>query len=216
MSTTLSKSHTYFIRRNEYSLNEGWKGFGDGREGSFYSMEKTETDYSDNGLFPLKIRFALDPTVQIFNRESTTLFEVFGTIGGIFEIFNIISGMFVGVFAKYSFRKSILKSIRAFKDKNSKNKKEENNNERPKLYEQNDIEKVVMKNKIHSYQPQALEESKEEINEFISLKQEKLKGSNNFLLQKMEEQTQFIMKDSTKKRMKKNKIGIERYGNYDD
>jgi len=62
-----------------------------------------------------RIDFLMDPLINQFQRHSLTFFEAFGTIGGIFEILNIITGLFTGYYAQYAFRHSLLKSLKKLK-----------------------------------------------------------------------------------------------------
>ena len=86
----------------------------------------------------VSVEFLIDPLINQFQRHSLTFFEVFGTIGGIFEILNIITGLFTGFYAQYAFRNSILKSLKRLKSqspilvKNSSNEAKER--DRSQLY----------------------------------------------------------------------------------
>jgi len=107
----------YYIKKSEYELKEGWLPFGSGpKQGKFYSFDKIEVDTSSvNRGIILEFDFSMDPLINQFQRHSLTFFEAFGTIGGIFEILNIITGLFTGYYAQYAFRHSLLKSLKKLK-----------------------------------------------------------------------------------------------------
>ena len=77
-----------------------------------------------------------------------------------------------------------------------------NKNERSKFYEQNDIENMIVRNQIHSYQHPPEDESKEESNEVVNYGEDNYKSQNNFLLRKMQDQNneKIIRPESTKER----------------
>jgi len=129
-----------YIKKSEYELNEGWYTFGRSpREGTFYSLDRTEIDIIPSfgdGVFI--IDFHLDPLINQFQRDSLTFFEAFGTIGGIFEILNIIIGLFTGFYAQYAFRHSLLKSLKRIKSQSpiiiNDKSKEPKERDRSQLY----------------------------------------------------------------------------------
>ena len=83
----------------------------------FYSVDRVENDYNLNDRRLVNIHFYLDTKIDYYERRSLTLFEAIGTIGGIFEIFNIYIGILVGIYSQSSFKKSILRSLRHSKSK---------------------------------------------------------------------------------------------------
>ena len=115
----------FYIRKSEYELKEGWHSLRESKKGEFYSIDRREMDstyvdldYSNNlSRVLLRIDFLLDPLITQFERQSLTLFEAFGTIGGIFEILRIITSLFTGFYAQYAFRRSLIKSLKRIKQK---------------------------------------------------------------------------------------------------
>ena len=103
----------FYVRKSEYELKEGWHSLGQNKKGKFYSIDRSEIDSS---LIPVELMyiadFILDPLMNEYERKSLTLFEAFGTMGGIFEILNIIIASFTGIYAQYAFRHSLLKSLK--------------------------------------------------------------------------------------------------------
>jgi len=118
-----SKKVNFYIRKSQYELKEGWHSLGDSRKGEFYSIDRREEDsiylnpshFNNTVNLLLGIDFFLEPLMNQFERRSLTLFEAFGTIGGIFEILRIITSLFTGFYAQYAFRRSLIKSIKKSK-----------------------------------------------------------------------------------------------------
>ena len=113
-----------FIKKSEYKLKEGWHSLKESKKGEFYSVGRREIDstYVDKDItidilsgILISVDFLLDPLINQFERQSLTLFEAFGTIGGIFEIMRIITSFFTGFYAQYAFRRSLIKSLKRIK-----------------------------------------------------------------------------------------------------
>ena len=107
------KHYYYNIKKSEYKLNEGWFDFGSGKEGIFYNLGNAKNDFTSNADFAMiQMDFLIDPQINQFIRKSTGLFEIFGTIGGIFEILQISVGIFISFYSRATFRQSILSALR--------------------------------------------------------------------------------------------------------
>ena len=79
-----------YVRKNEYTLYDSILGsFGD-ESGVFYSIEKSNiVPIESNQVDLAQVRFLIDHQIDQYERTVQTLFEVFGTIGGNYEILRI-------------------------------------------------------------------------------------------------------------------------------
>ena len=117
ISLTTEKRVQFYVRKSQYELKEGWHSLGQSKIGEFYSIDRKEVDSTQTSTYLMYwADFVLDPLINEYERKSLTLFEAFGTIGGIFEILNIIIAIFTGIYAQYSFRYSLLKSLKKLKE----------------------------------------------------------------------------------------------------
>ena len=139
LSLNNEKRVKFYVRKSEYELKEGWHNLGQSKKGTFYSIDRNEIDSTLIPAYTIYwADFMLDPLMNEYERKSLTLFEAFGTIGGIFEILNIIIAFFTGIYAQHSFRHSLLKSLKKWQKEPllSKDKDEEESiqRDRSQLY----------------------------------------------------------------------------------
>jgi len=171
ISPYLQKSYSFFIRKSEYELSEGWYSFQKPKKGEFYSIDRIQ---SDNGIYLIHINFSIDTTVDAYQRESLTLFEAFGTLGGIFEIMHTCLGFVIGFYAQNSFKKSILKSIKSGKIELRSLKNDESQRDRSQLYiPEKDLD-VSKREREDIKPPSEIEEYKEQLEEFKSLNEKSI------------------------------------------
>ena len=109
----MDKNYFYYVKKSEYTLRESWFDYSNNKDGEFYSVGIIQNDVAFfTDLVLIRIDFLLDPQINQFVGESVSLFEAFGTIGGIFEIFHISIGIFVGIHSQATFRQSILYALK--------------------------------------------------------------------------------------------------------
>lgn len=108
----ISMGMNFYIRKNKYELEDSIFPSIGAKAGEFLSVERTQEYYfnrEDDDLFVIYL--AVDPQIDAYSRKVLPLLEVTGTLGGIFEIFEICAGLFIGFISKYMLRMSLYKDI---------------------------------------------------------------------------------------------------------
>ena len=85
-----------YVRENRYVLNDDIFGFQQ-KEGKFYSVNSyhTRLDPYQSNFYHLKIE--IDSQIDEYERTVTTLLDATGTLGGIFELLEVLFGLFIGI-----------------------------------------------------------------------------------------------------------------------
>ncbi|CAI2387633.1 unnamed protein product [Moneuplotes crassus] len=105
---------TYKIKRNSLELEDHWWDFlSSSEEREFNSVETNpehvilSADYDPYTSSRFNFRFQLSEEINQYGRRVTNFLEVTGTIGGLFEILDIIVGIIIGYFYSKSLKKQI-------------------------------------------------------------------------------------------------------------
>ena len=111
----LTQTTMYRIKRNEGTLNDDiWVGVqGKADEVDFYSVRKDNYLIGpiDQDQVFLQINFSLDVQVDQYQRTVFSFLDLFGFIGGLFQIFKMFGFIFVFYFANKSFYCSVLSKL---------------------------------------------------------------------------------------------------------
>ena len=103
-----------YVRENEVELKDNvFRLTPSGQEDSFLSVRRVTQDLRDRGFEEelITIRFEKDYDFDSYERETFSILELFGTLGGLAEILTIVGGLFVGIFANRYFNYSIITSL---------------------------------------------------------------------------------------------------------
>lgn len=107
---------SFSVRQNHYVLADSIYPTAKPKEGSFLTVQRVwDKIEPDGALLPFYITFTLDQQIDTYSRKMLTLLEVSGFVGGIFEIFNVCVGFFMGIFSNFFLNRSVYKSI-SFED----------------------------------------------------------------------------------------------------
>ena len=102
-----------YVRKNEYNLYDSVFGFRGDKSGVFYSIENNKiVPFESNQVYLAQVRFNIDHQIDQYERTVQTVFQVFGTIGGSYEILRIIFGLFVGMYTSSKFSSEIVKNYK--------------------------------------------------------------------------------------------------------
>lgn len=100
------------VQKNKYTLNDNLIGLNPSSEGTFYSMSSADFHYlTTQTQVPFMVWVMLDSKVEIHERSVTTMLDIFGTIGGIFELLDIILGATIAYITTISFMSSVSKNL---------------------------------------------------------------------------------------------------------
>lgn len=110
------------IRTNQYTLNDNILLRNPSEVGEFlsfsYDLVQTRTKLSTDTIL-CQIRFSMDDRIDIHERTVTTLFDVIGTVGGFFEISEVILAILVSYCANRFYEISITKHLERMKEGNT-------------------------------------------------------------------------------------------------
>jgi hypothetical protein len=108
-----------YLRKSEYELSDGIFGLGrDQKKGTFYSVERSEYDFSheyENFLFIATI--FVDSTQNFYERKVYNVFDFTGQIGGLYEILAIFGSIFVAFFSEKILMLSLISDLYQVEDK---------------------------------------------------------------------------------------------------
>ena len=178
MRKGITKESEILIRKNFVTLNDDFFQMGQTEHKEFYSAQNTKTDFD---LDPNEYLYAI-MTMRMEAREDTyerTVFSVFdftGSIGGVFELFEISGAFVVGYFTKNWFMFCILSSLYKVQNKvddqdrsrdqksnqgdsNGKHKSEEDS----KIMEKSDKENEKLSEKLEEQKSNSIELHKIEV-----------------------------------------------------
>ena len=130
---------TYKIRKNEYNINnDNFSGIGNSEnDQKFFSVRDKDSEilpFSSPTL--LTIRFEPDSTIEQFEASTESIIDLFGTIGGIFEVLVVTSSFILGFFTTSMYYKEAIGNSTTAQDIFSYSTKA---NETNKLFKKDDF-----------------------------------------------------------------------------
>ena len=123
LNPNIYQTISYRVRRNRATLNDNiWFGAqGSADQIDFYSVKKDNYVIDDaDDQYYIQIEFSLDVQFDQYQRTVFSVLDLFGYIGGLFQIFKLIGFVLVNYFTGKSFYCSVLSR---FLTKNDRNKK---------------------------------------------------------------------------------------------
>jgi hypothetical protein len=106
---------TIKVAHNEYQTDDNLVFQGLTAQGSFYNVRSKDIQPDNyNNREPGKIMTILvylTPEYQLYERYSFSIFDMFGLIGGLYEICKILGGLIVGGFVERLFELSVLSNL---------------------------------------------------------------------------------------------------------
>ena len=109
------KSVTVYVKDNEVELKDNIFQYSpDGDEKKFVSVERVDQSFSNynvNNSLLMSVTFIKDYNYDAYERKVFTLLEVFGNLGGLFEVLGIVGGILVGSSAERFFNYSIISHL---------------------------------------------------------------------------------------------------------
>ena len=115
LTSQFQKSITVYVQQNEVELKDNIFQYSpDGDKKSFVSLERVDqtfSNYDSSDSLLMSITFVKDYNYNAYERKVFSLLDVFGNIGGVFEILKIIGGILVGSFAERFFNYSIISNL---------------------------------------------------------------------------------------------------------
>jgi hypothetical protein len=100
-------------------MSDGLLGFGrDEKEGTFYGVERIDSDISlEFASTLLSATMLMDKTEEHYERKVYNFFDLFGQLGGLYEILTIGGGIFVAFFAEKILMLSLISNLYQVEDK---------------------------------------------------------------------------------------------------
>ena len=110
--STMNKRARIFIKENAVDLTDSLLPLGGSTEQSFLSVDSTDHDVQAFlGTSYLEVMMVLDPEKTTYSRVVFSFFDLFGMLGGVFEILSILCGLIVGLFSKHILLFSMFKKL---------------------------------------------------------------------------------------------------------
>ena len=111
---------------------------------SFYSIGDVDQDFDteESDGVVLSIRIIQDDDVHNYERKVYSLLDMFGQIGGVYEIIRLIFEILVGFFAKRIMMYTLFSYIYYVEDKNIKNVSAINELNQPIVYPKESLNKI--------------------------------------------------------------------------
>ena len=107
-----SKEVKLYLKENEVELTDSLIPLGQTHKQEFINVDRADIDIQVlNGERYFNILFLLSPERIIYTRDVFSFFDLFGLLGGIFELLSISLGLIVGIFSKHTFLFSIFKRL---------------------------------------------------------------------------------------------------------
>lgn len=101
-----------YLRENEVNLADSLIPLGQSRQEEFINVDRADTDLQViSGETYLDVIFVLSPEKVLYNRDVFSFFDLFGLLGGVFELLSISLGLIVGFFSKDTLLFSIFKRL---------------------------------------------------------------------------------------------------------
>jgi len=157
-----AKQVKLLIRENSVELSDSLLGLGSAEKKEFLNIEKT---FVDLHIFEVEsyfeILFMLDSEKKTYSRVAFSFLDLFGKLGGVFELLSISMGLLIGLFSKDLLLFSIFKRLyhtqadEKGSDSNFDNLKNDNNRQ-GKVIEES-------KSRTHEFYPNYEEDVKRHI-----------------------------------------------------
>ena len=113
ISSGISKEPQIYVRKNYVSLNDNFFQTGLTENKEFYSVSTSDNDFDidPTGINYARVTIRMEAREDTYERTVFSVFDFTGLIGGVFEIFEIIGGIFVGYFSSTLFLFSMLTNL---------------------------------------------------------------------------------------------------------
>ena len=101
-----------YLKENDVELSDSLMGFGQTVKKEFISVDNTVHDlhpFQENDFF--EIFLVLDAQKDTYTRVVFNFLDLFGKLGGVFELLSIAFGLLIGFFAKNVLLNSIFKRL---------------------------------------------------------------------------------------------------------
>mmetsp|Transcript_11118 Transcript_11118/g.9844 ORF Transcript_11118/g.9844 Transcript_11118/m.9844 type:complete len:212 (+) Transcript_11118:675-1310(+) len=105
------------IVKNEYRISSGWNWFSEPVTKSFYSIEEHQNSFQQrnpiNGRISSEIiaaRFEAHYEIRVFETTLLTFIDIFGMVGGVFEILQVTAGFILGIITDKMLRRDVAKA----------------------------------------------------------------------------------------------------------
>ena len=112
-----------YLRRSEYSINDALIQCNDPSEGGYYSIENDKVDIqaaSNDTIMTLNI--VQDTHIDQYSRTVYTFLDMTGQLGGLYEVFSILTSFLIGGIVNKCFNISVIKDLYYFEPKNEDEK----------------------------------------------------------------------------------------------
>jgi len=90
-----------YVKENSVELSDSILGLGQTTSQEFFNIDNTVHDlhpFREQDFF--EVSFVLDPQKDTYSRVVFSFFDLFGQLGGVFELMCISMGLLVGLFSK--------------------------------------------------------------------------------------------------------------------
>jgi len=109
---TIKKYVRMYLTENEVESTDSLISLGQSHQEEFISVDRADTDlHVFTGTIYFEILLVLSPEKVIYTRDVFSFFDLFGQLGGVFELLNICFGLIIGYFSKPTFLFSIFKRL---------------------------------------------------------------------------------------------------------
>lgn len=110
----IEKTVTVYISQNEGEVLDNYIQYSpNGKQYNFVSVERISKEFRDSsdGNVLLTIKFVKDYNYNSYERQIFSVLDMFGNLGGVFEILSLIGELCVGIFAERLFNYSIVSTF---------------------------------------------------------------------------------------------------------
>ena len=108
-----NKQLKLYIKQNDVELNDAFVQISNSKEMSFLSVDRFTLDLfsesSSGEIFDVTVR--LDPYKDSYQRVVYSLLDVFGTVGGVFQVFQTVFGVIIGIITTEAFLSSAFRRL---------------------------------------------------------------------------------------------------------
>ena len=147
----LHKVIKLYVKENEVELQDSLLPINDPIKTSFLSVDKVDFDVqtTTDSKDYLHIAFVLDPNKDSYQRVVFSFFDMFGMIGGVFELLKIGVGVMVGIVAQKVLMFSVLSRLYYTELDYNETKKVMPEASQEHMYTFTDNQKRVIENLFH-------------------------------------------------------------------
>ncbi|CAI2363423.1 unnamed protein product [Moneuplotes crassus] len=114
MSSGMRKYGRLYVKRSTVSLSDSIFPFSSEKQQSFLSIDDYQQDgetRDDTDPFLMNFEFRQDPTVDSYERRVYSILDLFGQLGGFFEVLVIFGGALVHYFASQMYNYSLFSQL---------------------------------------------------------------------------------------------------------